>query len=67
MLVSLQPQAGVETATEKWGGGGGRDFFVPYSVREARHLGGLGACPLGNFWILGSIRSNLVQSEEVLC
>ena len=57
----------METATEKWGGGGGRDFLYHIAC-EARHLGGSGSMPPQEiFWFLGSIRSNLVQSEEVLC
>ena len=37
--------AGVETATEKWGGGGGGRDFLYHIACEVRHLGGFGGMP----------------------
>ena len=48
-------KAGVETATEKWVGP--EIFCTMHSVPSR---GVWGDVPPGNFWILGSIRSNLI-------
>ena len=60
--------AGVETATEKWGGGGGRDFLYHIAC-EVRHLGGFGGMPPPTgFWgPLEAVWCNLRLTRNFKC